>query len=61
MYYAEKYYKYSRGWCVRDQKNELVCVTMYKKGAKACAEILNNLSSQVSALKGMDTQTAQAA
>lgn len=37
--------KYGRNWAVYDDSNQLICVTVYKKGS---AEVLNRLSGKES-------------
>jgi hypothetical protein len=41
--------KYSSYWAVYDNDNNLVCVTVYKKGAK---EVLNRLSGEFGGYSG---------
>ncbi len=36
-----------RNWAVYAPNGDLVCVTVYKKGAKAAAKLLNTLHSQL--------------
>ena len=43
MYTFKKYS--GRNWAVYDPAGELVCVTVYKKGAQTAADLLNELAS----------------
>ena len=42
MYTFKKYS--ARSWAVYDPAGQLVCVTVYKKGAQAAADLLNELT-----------------
>lgn len=54
--YEIKKHKWGRNWRVEDPDGDLVCVTVYKKGAK---EVVNRLKSHDDYLKQRDKAIAQ--
>lgn len=44
MYYMKEYYSGRKRWAVYTPQGEMVCVCLYKKGAKCLLEHLNKIA-----------------